>query len=102
MEVDALGMGCTLIPLALCAQLGRPWFRFQADEYGWNKVTEDIWFCQRARAAGCRLWVDPTIPVGHVAHHVIGVRQYEPHVAMVERAHREKARDRQQGRQGAA
>jgi hypothetical protein len=93
-EVDALGMGCTLIPLALCRAMGRPWFKFQADEYGWMKVTEDIWFCQRAKAHGARLWVDPTLNVGHVSHSVVGVNSYLPHVAMVEKAHRAKARER--------
>jgi hypothetical protein len=91
-EVDALGMGCTLIPVEVFRQVPRPWFAFQRNEYGWNRITEDIWFCRQARAAGCRLWVDPTINVGHVAHVVVGVNNYLPHVASVEKAHREKAR----------
>jgi hypothetical protein len=91
-EVDVLGMGCTLIPVALCKQMPRPWFKFQYDEYGWNGVTEDVWFCQQAKRHGARLWVDPTLNVGHVRQSIVGVNDYEPHVAMVAKAHREKAR----------
>lgn len=103
-EVDALGMGCTLVPVALATQIERPWFRFQRDDHGWMKVTEDLWFCQRAKAAGCRLWVDPRIHVGHVAHSVIGVKTYEPFVPVVEKAYRAKYRRlaRQAAEAGAA
>jgi hypothetical protein len=92
-EVDVLGMGCTLVPTAVFRQLERPWFQFQADAAGWMRVTEDIWFCQRAKQeAGCRLWVDPTLNIGHVAHSVVGVRNYEEFLPAVEKAQREKRR----------
>jgi len=70
--VQVLGMGCTLIPLAVFDAIGsRPWFEYANDDQGWPCVTEDVPFCQKAAAAGFDLWVDPTISCGHVTTSVV-------------------------------
>lgn len=93
-QAAVIGMGCTLIPSALFQSMSRPWFKFQYDQYGYPGVTEDIWFCQHAKAAGAKIWADPTLNIGHVAQTVIGVKSYLPYVEIVAKAHRANERGR--------
>lgn len=66
-DEELVGMGCVLIPLDLVARLGpRPWFEYRDDEHGWPNITEDVPFCEKIRAAGGRIALDPTIQCGHV------------------------------------
>lgn len=39
------------------------------DEYvgGWARLSEDWGFCEAARAAGFRIWMDPTVRLGHLS-----------------------------------
>lgn len=67
-DVDVLGMGCTLVPTAVFDAIGpRPWFEYRNDDAGWPAITEDVPFCLKAKAAGFRIALDPTIKCGHVA-----------------------------------
>ncbi len=90
-EVDATGMAFILIPVtALEAIGGVDWperetrmiydppniFRWQ------DSLGEDLRFCQDAKAAGCRIFVDTRIEIGHVAEVTIGTRDYLSHVAL--------------------
>lgn len=73
-RVDALGMGCTLIPTALFTQYERPWFAYQEDAKGRRGATEDIWFCQQAVRLGCLLWINTDLQCGHRGVFTSGVR----------------------------
>lgn len=74
-EVDVLGMGCTLVPTNVFRDLGsRPWFEYANNADGWPVVTEDVPFCQKAKALGYRIWLDPTISCGHVTQMVTDKR----------------------------
>lgn len=66
-----VGMGCTLIPLALCEAMPAPWFEYRQNQQGAWTVTEDVAFCQKAAALGCPIWVDPTVKCGHVGADVV-------------------------------
>lgn len=81
-EQALVGMGCALIPMALCEAMPAPWFEYRQNRYGQWTITEDVAFCQKASAHGCPIWVDPTVKCGHVG----GEPVTEPffHRAMVE------------------
>jgi GT2 family glycosyltransferase len=69
---EVVGMGCTLIPLAVFDAIGpRPWFAYELDDEGWPRVSEDVPFCRKARDAGYAIWLDPSVKCGHVTTQVI-------------------------------
>lgn len=84
-EVDATGMafvvihkrvfekiaGTTMPSHEARAQIGLPNFFRWEGTYG-----EDLRFCQMAREAGARIWVDTRIEIGHVAERTIRHRDF--------------------------
>jgi hypothetical protein len=68
MEVNGIAMGCSLYRMELFKQIEAPWFVSFADvtEKGPAAFTQDLWFCQRAKAIGKRFAVDFRVPVGHM------------------------------------
>lgn len=76
-DVNVLGMGCTLVPTAVTQLLGRrPWFHYENDQNGWPRVSEDVPFCRKAKAAGVPILFDPTVKCGHVATQVLDERYH--------------------------
>lgn len=74
---DLLGMGCTIIPTAVCAAMPAPWFEYQTKSDGTYAVTEDVYFCQKAKALGVPLFVDPTVQCGHIGQQVVTAAWHE-------------------------
>jgi hypothetical protein len=71
-EQEVVGMGCTLVAIDVFRALGdRPWFVYETDDQGWPAVSEDVPFCRNARAAGFRVWLDPTVKCGHVTTNTV-------------------------------
>lgn len=80
-EVDATGMAFMLITRRLFEAIAgefppyeervlrRPPAYFRWDERGFG---EDLTFCQDAKRAGARIFVDTSIKIGHVGEHIIG------------------------------
>lgn len=69
MEVNGIAMGCALWRLDLFRELPPPWFVTVADvipDKGVVAMTQDLWFCKRAREAGKRFGVDLRVKVGHL------------------------------------
>lgn len=69
MEVNGIAMGCALWRLDMFKQLPPPWFVTVADlipEKGVVAMTQDLYFCKRAREAGKRFAVDFRCRVGHL------------------------------------
>lgn len=87
-DVDAIGMGCALIPMAIFehAEFPRPWFLYQRDIQGTHGITEDMHFCEQARALGYPIRVDPTILVEHIRSVRIGARHFQTSQARVAEA----------------
>ena len=93
-EVDASGMafmvihkrvfekiaGSKMPPYEERLKIGPPQF------FKWVGVLgEDLRFCQDAKAAGCRIFVDTRIKIGHVAETVITERDFLMELALRDR-----------------
>lgn len=65
LQVQAVGAGCLLIRREVLEAIGDNWFQHgRVDD--WD-ASEDIIFCEQARAAGFEVFVDLGMPVGHMA-----------------------------------
>lgn len=67
---NAVGTGFTLIKLDVFKKLSHPWFFWKSNKKGELVMGEDFWFCKKAREAGYKIWVDLTIPVGHIGNYI--------------------------------
>ncbi len=59
-EVPFLPTGLLLINTEVFTKIGKPYFSHQDAE------SEDVYFCEKAKANGYQLFCDPTIQVGHL------------------------------------
>lgn len=77
-EIHACGAGALLIHRSVLQALvdrhGYNWFRYQRgpDAPHDFSVSEDMWFCEQARAAGFSIWCDWELRCGHITPQVIG------------------------------
>lgn len=60
-EVAWTGFGCVLVRRRVFEALPFPWF-----EHTTPGIGEDTLFCEKARALGFRVYVDPALDVGHM------------------------------------
>jgi hypothetical protein len=92
-EEDVVGMGCALVPLSIVTRLGpRPWFEYRNNEQGWPMVSEDVPFCEKVRAAGFKVFLDPSIKCGHLFT-AIADEQYWQRYCQVQEATEAKMKD---------
>ena len=68
-EVDATGTGCLLFNMDVFRKMPEPWFSFRT--VGGAMVGEDIGFCYDLRQAGYRIFVDTSIPAGHLTQMIV-------------------------------
>lgn len=64
-EVDATGTGCLLFDMQIFRKMAAPWFRFRQN--GIRMIGEDVGFCSDLRGAGYRIFVDTSVPAGHLS-----------------------------------
>lgn len=87
--VCAVGMGCTAIQrrvLERFAELGELPFQVPYQEGG-QLITDDVYFCRRARQLGFDVWLDAGLQLDHLGVQHIGLPQ---HLAGLERRAREQ------------
>lgn len=72
LKVDAIGMGCVLIKSDVFRNIPPPWFLYNAVE----NVSEDIYFCVKAKEAGYDIWVDPAVLPGHIGESEVGIEHF--------------------------
>lgn len=73
-EVEGIGFGCVLMDSAVLFEVGmtyKDWFS------PIGKVGEDLSFCWRARQCGYKIFVDPSIQLGHCGQNIITKNFYE-------------------------
>ena len=69
MDVNGVGMGCALWRMDLFREIEPPWFVSVAEyipNTGCCAMTQDLYFCERARKLGKRFAVDLRTKVGHI------------------------------------
>lgn len=59
-EVDGVGFGCALTKVEMFKKIPKPHF-LQGETFG-----EDLYFCDKAKAYGYKIYCDTTIQVGHI------------------------------------
>jgi hypothetical protein len=71
-EMARIPTGCLLIRMTVFDRLSKPYFHFGVDTARGLIVGEDYMFCDRARAAGLRIWCDGILSraLGHIGQQV--------------------------------
>ena len=69
-EVDATGCGCIMYDMAVFRKLPRPWYKASYSPDG-MPIGEDFGFCCDLKAAGYKIFVDTSVPAGHLANMII-------------------------------
>lgn len=69
-EVDLLPGGFMMIKMSVFDKLERPYFQAPSGATYQDFTTEDYYFSRKAKAAGFKLWCDPSLKVGHVGEHI--------------------------------
>lgn len=88
-EVGSVGMGVMLIKAGVFKALSEPWYEtpWRTDKRGY--IGEDVFFCNKARDAGFRIWIDHDVSkeIGHV-----GTFEYKhDHTWVIKDLEKEKA-----------
>ncbi len=87
-EVDATGAGCLMFDMSVFRKLSYPWFRNDKAPKGAPPIGEDIGFCQDLKAAGYRIFVDTSVPAGHLTTMVVNTATNRLYRSMKERQHK--------------
>jgi GT2 family glycosyltransferase len=69
-EVDATGGGCLMFNMEVFRKIRRPWFKSQKNPDG-SIIGEDIGFCMELKKAGYRIFVDTSVPAGHLTTMIV-------------------------------
>jgi len=71
-EMARIPTGCLLIRMTVFERLAKPYFHFGLDVARHQIVGEDYMFCDKARAAGLRIWCDAALSreLGHIGQQV--------------------------------
>lgn len=94
-EVDATGAGCLLFEMSVFKKMPRPWFKFRHLKTG-EGIGEDIGFCSDLKDAGYKIYVDTTVPSGHLTTLIVNHATYKLYKSVKIKEHKmlmEKALD---------
>ena len=78
MEIAACGFGCVLIKGDVLRAMEYPHFVYRSAINHANTYSEDVYFCQKAREKGFKIWADTTILCDHVGSYSFKVQDEKP------------------------
>lgn len=82
MEVQSIGTANIMIARQVFEQLEPPWFINEYQEQIHTTGGYDTYFCNKARAAGIKIWCDMGLTSPHMASHRIGEQTFRTHMKM--------------------
>lgn len=82
-EIAACGMGCALIKSEVFKKLSYPHFVYQSALDHKNTISEDVYFCKKAREFGFKVWADPSIQCDHKGSNLFKVQEEKTHLQKV-------------------
>lgn len=77
-EIAACGMGCALIKGEVFRKIEYPHFFYKEALDHKNTVSEDVYFCKKARSYGFKVWADESILCDHIGQTTYRVKQSQP------------------------
>ena len=69
-EVDATGTGCIMYDMEVFRKLPAPWFKAECNPDG-SPIGEDFGFCSVLKDNGYRIFVDTSVPAGHLTTMIV-------------------------------
>jgi hypothetical protein len=81
-EVDATGGGCTMFDMSVFKKLPYPWYRDDKAPAGAPPIGEDIALFQDLKAIGYRIFVDTSVPAGHLTTLIVNTATNKLYRAM--------------------
>lgn len=82
-EIAACGMGCSLIKGDVFRKLDYPHFVYKSAIDHKDTVSEDVYFCMKARAAGFKVWADASIMCDHKGSTYFKVETKKSHLETI-------------------
>ena len=79
-EVDRVGTGCMLVKMEVFNNMKLPWFQTQVDDENKMTMTDDYYFCDKAREQGYKVYVDTSVPCDHISHLAINSKLWQMHL----------------------
>lgn len=68
-KCKALGGGCLLIKTEVFKKITQPHFWYKINDNGMVTMSNDWWFCEKARETGYEIWCEPTINPIHLGQY---------------------------------
>lgn len=65
-EITGCGFGCVLVKAEVIKAIGYPQFKYHSAIDHRHTISEDVYFCRRARESGYRLYADTSILCKHI------------------------------------
>jgi FkbM family methyltransferase len=72
-EIAGCGFGCVLVKAKVFTEIGYPQFTYHSALDHANTISEDIDFCNKARAKGFKLYADTNIQCNHIGNCVYSI-----------------------------
>jgi FkbM family methyltransferase len=76
-QVAACGFGCVLIKNTVFEKMPYPHFVYQNALDHAHTVSEDVYFCTKARSLGFEVWADTSIKCDHIGSTIFSLDTYE-------------------------